>query len=107
MAAIATIIVSLFIGGWVAAQMTVGENRQEAILYGVLTWGTVTIVSLGMVAMGVRAGYFAAVGGSAIIQNNERVQWEQADSLGRGCAPRSRSIRRRSGRSLDPVRARQ
>ena len=45
-AAIATIIASLFIGGWVAAQMTVGENRQEALLYGVLTWGAVTIVSL-------------------------------------------------------------
>src|SRR5262245_16579875 len=31
-AAIVTSIVSLFIGGWVAAKLTVGENRQEAVL---------------------------------------------------------------------------
>jgi hypothetical protein len=78
-AGILTVIVSLFIGGWVAAQMTVGENRQEAILYGVLTWGAVSLVSLAMIAMGVRAGYFAAVGGADIVRNNERVptmeQW--------------------------------
>jgi hypothetical protein len=78
-AAIVTVIVSLFIGGWVAAQMTVGENRQEAILYGILTWGAVSLVSLAMIAMGVRAGYFAAVGGAEIVRNNERVptmeQW--------------------------------
>jgi hypothetical protein len=78
-AALATIIVSLFIGGWVAAQMTVGENRQEAVLYGLLTWGAVMIVSLALMTMGVRAGYFAAVGGATIVQNNERVptleQW--------------------------------
>lgn len=78
-AALATIIVSLFLGGWVAAQLTVGENRQEAVLYGILTWGAVMIVSLGLMAMGVRAGYFAAVGGATIVQNNERIpNWEQA-----------------------------
>jgi hypothetical protein len=78
-AAIFTLIVSLFVGGWVAAQMTVGENRQEAVVYGLLTWGAVTIASLAMVAMGIRVGYFAAVGGSVIVQNNERIpNWEQA-----------------------------
>ena len=78
-AAIFTIVVSLFIGGWVASQMTVGENRQEAVIYGLLTWGVVTAVSLWMVAAGVRAGYFAAVGGSVITQNNDRIPaWEDA-----------------------------
>ena len=78
-AAIFTLIVSLFLGGWVAAQMTVGENRQESVIYGLLTWGAVTIASLAMVSAGVRAGYFAAVGGSLIVQNNERIpNWEQA-----------------------------
>jgi hypothetical protein len=77
-AGIFTIVVSLFLGGWVAAQMTVGENRREAVIYGLLTWGAVTIASLAMVAMGVRAGYFAAVGGSAIVQSNERLPtWEE------------------------------
>jgi hypothetical protein len=77
-AAILTIVVSLFLGGWVASQMTVGENHEEAAIYGILTWATVTAASLFMVGMGVRAGYFAAVGGSVIVQNNERVPpWEE------------------------------
>ena len=78
-AAIFSIVASLFIGGWVASQMTVGENRQEAVIYGILTWAAFTAVSMWMVAAGVRAGYFAAISSSAIVQNNERVPtWEQA-----------------------------
>ena len=78
-AAILTIIVSLFVGGWVASQMTVGENRQEAVIYGLLTWGAFTAASLWMITSGVKAGYFAAVGGSEIVQNNQRIPtWDQA-----------------------------
>jgi hypothetical protein len=102
-AAIVTIIISLFIGGWVAAQMTVGENQREAILYGILTWGAVSIVSLGMVGMGVRAGYFAAVGGSAIVQNNERIPaWEDA-ALAAGVSQQRIS---EAKASIDPARIR-
>jgi len=76
-AAIFTVIVSLFIGGWVAAQMTVGENRQEAVIYGLLTWGAFTFAMLWMVSAGVKAGYFAAVGTATVVQNNERIpNWE-------------------------------
>ena len=46
-AAILTIVVSMFLGGWVASQMTVGENRQEAGIYGILLWATVTAISAG------------------------------------------------------------
>jgi len=72
-AMIATIVLSLFVGGWVSSQLTVGENRQEAVIYGFLTWAAVTGLALCLVGMGVRAGYFAAVGGAVIAQNNERV----------------------------------
>jgi hypothetical protein len=76
-AMIASVIVSLFLGGWVAAQMTVGENRQEAILYGVLTWGAAMLVSIAMVGMSVQVGVLAGVGGSIVVQNNERIpSWE-------------------------------
>ena len=76
-AAILTIVVSMFLGGWIASQMTVGENQQEAGIYGILLWATVTAISMGFVAMGVRAGYFAFVGGSVVAQNNERIPpWE-------------------------------
>jgi ABC-type transport system involved in multi-copper enzyme maturation permease subunit len=76
-AMVASVIVSLFLGGWVAAQMTVGENRQEAILYGVLTWGAAMLVSIAMVGMSVQVGVLAGVGGSLVVQNNERIpSWE-------------------------------
>jgi hypothetical protein len=69
-AMILTLAVSLFIGGWISSQLTVGENRQEAVIYGLLTWAVVTALSLAIVGMGVRAGYFAVVGGSMIAQNS-------------------------------------
>jgi hypothetical protein len=78
-AMIVTMIVSLFIGGWVSAQLTAGENRQEAVIYGLLTWAAVMAFAMWLVGMGVRAGYFAVVGGAVIVQNNERIPpWEEA-----------------------------
>ena len=41
-AAVLTIVVSLFFGGWVTTQLTVGETRCEAMIYGLLTWAVVT-----------------------------------------------------------------
>jgi hypothetical protein len=77
-AMILTMVVSLFLGGWVSSQLTAGENRQEAAIYGFLTWAAVTGVALFLVSMGVRGGYFAIVGGSMVVQNNERIpSWEE------------------------------
>lgn len=79
-AAIVTILVSLFVGGWATTQLTAGETQREAIIYGVITWAAVTAVSLGMVGMGVKAGYYAMVGGSLVAQNTEAAQqqsWDQ------------------------------
>jgi len=78
-AMILSMVVSLFLGGWVASQLTAGENRQEAVLYGLLTWATVVAISICMVFAGAKAGYFAAVGGAMVAQNNERIPaWEDA-----------------------------
>ena len=79
-AAIATIVVSLFLGGWATTQLTAGETQKEAVLYGVITWAAVTAVSLGLVGMGVRAGYFAVMGGTMVAQNADASggrNWEQ------------------------------
>jgi len=78
-AAVVTIVISLFLGGWATSQLTAGETRREAVLYGILTWAVVTAVSLGMIGMGVRAGYFALIGGTMVAQNSPAVQqrsWE-------------------------------
>lgn len=71
------LIVSLFVGGAVASQLTAGENRQESIIYGLLTWAAFTAVSLGVVGMGIKAGYFAVVGGSMVVQNERAVPPEE------------------------------
>ena len=81
-AVLLSVIASLFIGGWVAAQLTAGETEREAVLYGIMTWAAVVTISVGLVGMGVRAGYFALVGGAMVVQNSPEVQsapnWEQA-----------------------------
>lgn len=76
-AMIVTMALSLFVGGWVAAQLTVGENRQEAALYGLLTWGAVTAFSVMIVGAGVRAGYFAVVSGAMVAQNERAPSFEE------------------------------
>jgi hypothetical protein len=81
-AVLLSVIASLFIGGWVAAQLTAGETEREAILYGIMTWAAVVIMSVLLVGTGVRAGYFALVGGAMVVQTSPGVQsapnWEQA-----------------------------
>ncbi|MBA4064343.1 MAG: hypothetical protein C0501_11650 [Isosphaera sp.] len=77
-----SVIASMFLAGWVASQMTVGENRQEAALYGLLTWATVAALSMALVGAGVRAGYFAVVGGGLMAQNSNMSAADAARQLG-------------------------
>ncbi len=76
------IIAALFVGGAVSAQLTAGETEREAVIYGIMTWAAVLIFSAMLVGMGLRAGYFALVGGAMIVQGSPEVQsaanWEQA-----------------------------
>ena len=53
---------ALFAGGWVTTQMTAGETKCESVIYGILTWATVTAISLATVGMGMRAGYHGLLG---------------------------------------------
>src|SRR5262249_5465504 len=51
-----TVLIALFLGGWVASQLAVGENKLEAAIYGVILWGTVftvlLVLSLNTVSLG-------------------------------------------------------
>lgn len=60
--AVASTIIALFFGGWVTTQCTVGENKLEAVVHGVITWGLVLALLLGLLGMGVRAGFSAMAG---------------------------------------------
>jgi hypothetical protein len=60
--AVLTTAVSLLIGGFVASQLTVGENKLEGAMYGLLVWAVVFAMLLWLMASGVRAGFGAMVG---------------------------------------------
>ena len=71
---------SLFLGGWITTQLSVGENTREAVIYGVLTWAVVTAITLFLLGSGIRAGYMALMGTTLVAQNNAQVQnrsWEE------------------------------
>lgn len=104
-AAVATLAGALFLGGWVTSQLTAGETRQEAVIYGVLTWALVTAGSMMMVGMGVRAGYFALMGGTMVAQNSQTVQQRSWEDLARDAGVSQASIDA-ARTNLDPARAR-
>ena len=53
---------ALFLGGFIASQLTTGENKVEGILYGLLTWGLVFGMLMFLAAQASRAGLTAMVG---------------------------------------------
>lgn len=103
-AMIATLVASLFLGGWIAAQLTAGENRREAAIYGLLTWAVFVAVAVWMLGVGVRAGYFAAVSGTFVAQNNPNVP--TVDEAARRAGYTQQQIDSFKA-SLDPNRARE
>ena len=105
-AAIGTVVVSLFIGGWVTTQLTAGETHREAVIYGVLTWATVTAFSLGMVGMNIKAGYFALVGGSLVTPNAAVSQQRSWEDLARSAGiSQERIDAAKQGLNPDRIRA--
>jgi hypothetical protein len=78
-AMIMSLIFSLFVGGWVSAQLTAGENQREAAIYGLLTWAVFMAMALWFVSNGFRSGYFGAVSAAVVVQQNEPgMSWEEA-----------------------------
>ena len=50
------LLIALFAGGWVTTQVTIGESRTEAVLYGVVLWATTSVLLLWLAANGIQAG---------------------------------------------------
>lgn len=46
--AILSLLIALFLGGFVTSRMTVGENRGEAAVYGLLLWGALSALLIGI-----------------------------------------------------------
>jgi len=60
--AVAALLVALFVGGLTASQVSVGENRTEAMFYGLLVWGVVFGALLLFAGSGMRMGFNAMMG---------------------------------------------
>lgn len=54
--------VAFFLGGWVASQMTVGENRTEAVIHAVVLWGVAAVALIWMASVGLRTGVVTMMG---------------------------------------------
>lgn len=81
--AIVVTALALFSGGFVASQMTAGENKREGAMYGLFVWGIVLAALMFLLAGGVKAGFSAMVGvataGSAVSDTASR-NFTQADA---------------------------
>lgn len=80
--AIVITAISLFAGGYVASLLTVGENKSESILYGLLVWAVVFAMMVTLMTAGVRAGFNAMMGiataGQVGTANTTSRDWEAA-----------------------------
>jgi hypothetical protein len=76
--AIVVTALCLFLGGYVASQLTTGENKIEGSLYGIFVWATVLGMLLWLMASGVQLGFNAMIGaataGKAV--DTSKVDWE-------------------------------
>lgn len=55
-----SLLIALFAGGWVTTQVTLGENRTEAVSYVIVLWATTSVFRLWLAANGLHAGMGAA-----------------------------------------------
>jgi len=74
--AILTVALALFLGGYVTSQCTVGENKLEAIIHGVIMWGVLFGVIVCLAATTVRSGFSALVGMANVTQATTNQSWE-------------------------------
>src|ERR1700680_1593037 len=54
--AILATAIALFVGGWVTTQCTVGENKTEAVVHGIIMGGVVLAMLLWLMGTGVQIG---------------------------------------------------
>jgi len=55
------LVMALFFGGWVTTQCTTGENRTEAVLYGIIVWAVTSSLLVWLTAAGLNLGYRAVM----------------------------------------------
>ncbi|RUL87806.1 DUF2188 domain-containing protein [Tautonia sociabilis] len=51
-----SLLIALFLGGFVTSRSTVGERKDEAMIYGLLLWGTIFVAVVALTAQGLNLG---------------------------------------------------
>lgn len=72
---VATTCLSLFVGGLITSLFTVGENKVEAVLYGVIMWALLVALLITLGATGVRAGMSGMVGAVHAANTTSEEPW--------------------------------
>lgn len=81
-------VISLFIGGYVTTQCSIGENQFESVLYGVILWGVTFGMLMWLVATGVQSGFTAMVG----MSHNNQEATDDFAARGREWAARKAGV---------------
>ncbi|MBA3481367.1 MAG: hypothetical protein H0T51_06085 [Pirellulales bacterium] len=80
--AVVATVAALFFGGWITSQCTVGENKMEAVVHGIIMWGVVFAMILWLLSSGLSAGFSAMAGMAnltgAAAKNMSSEDWEAA-----------------------------
>jgi hypothetical protein len=77
--AVLSAVASFFIGGYITSRCAAGENRAEAMVHGVVMWGTMFAMLLWLLASGVQTGFSAMMGmASAGVEASQAMNWERA-----------------------------
>src|SRR5947209_14505515 len=59
---ILTMLLAMFFGGWATSRLAVGESKMEAVLYGIILWGTLFLGLVWLFSAGIRTGFGAMIG---------------------------------------------
>ena len=95
-------IISLFVGGWVAAHLAGSPEKADAVLHGLLTWGVATIVTAYLLASAVSA---VARGGASVIGSAASVAATGAGAVAAPAAAAVKDKAEQSGISLDSLKS--
>jgi hypothetical protein len=112
--ALFTLCLSLFVGGVVVSQLTVGENKVEAMLYGIIMWGFLLSLILGLGAVGVSSGFNSLVATATMAESAATQDWEKGareagvlateiEALRQKVAQRQQEQRQQRDPSRDPA----
>ena len=75
---IVTACAALFVGGMVTSQLTVGENKVESMLYGIIMWALTLALVLALGAAGARMTWNATMGMANMAHATSSQSWEVA-----------------------------